>query len=194
MPPAGSAADIVEHRFASVLGVDDAEFTQPAYLNSSLGAYSAELVRRVNAHTAGLEPNYQRMGVRNALARLVLASRAGSEPRCALSAEQLAWAQERARAMTADLQMLGVRMVGALDDLVPGPGITPEGVDPALATAADLLEVAVIGLAGMARVHTDVRLELSQLRRTTTPCSAPRSNCSARPAANEAEGGSRSNG
>ncbi len=165
VPPAGSADEIVEHRFASVIGVDGAEFTQPAYLNSSLGAYSAELVRRVNAHTTELEPNYQRMGVRNALARLVLADRASSEPRCALSAEQLAWAQERARAMTVDLQVLGVRVVGTLDDLVPGPEVTPEGVDPALATEADLLEVAVIGLAGMARVHTDARLELSQLRR-----------------------------
>lgn len=164
VPPAGSAAHIVEQRFASVLGVVGAAFTQPAYVNSSLGAYSAELIRRVNGETAKMERNYQRMGVRNALARLVLADRASSEPRCALSAEQRAWAQECSRAMTVDLETLGVRVVGALDDLVPGPDCT-DGVDPAVATDADLLEVAVAGLAGMARVHTDVRLEYNQLRR-----------------------------
>lgn len=165
VPPTGSSLQVVEERFATAIGVDGVDFTQPAYVNSSVGAHSAELIRRVNGETASLEPVYQRMGVRNALARRVLAERARSEPRCALSGEQQAWIRERARAMTVELEKSGVRVVGDLDDLVPQPAAPSDGIDPAVATDTDLLEAAVFGLAGMARALTDVRLELSELRR-----------------------------
>lgn len=165
VPPAGSSPHVVAARFATAIGLGDHAFAQPAYLNSSVGAHSAELIRRVNSHPAGLEGEYQRMGVRNALARLVLAQRASAEPRCGLSAEQLAWAHNRARIMVRELEQLAVQVVGELDDLIPGPETTDGGIDPARANDADLLEAAVFGLAGMARVQTDVRLELSQLRR-----------------------------
>lgn len=105
------------------------------------------------------------MGVRNALARLVLAERASTEPRCGLGAEQLAWVRRRALVMVAELDQLGVWVVGELDDLVPNAEPSDGGIDPAVASEADLLEAAVFGLAGMARVHTDVRIEYEQLRR-----------------------------
>lgn len=165
VPPAGSAADVVGARFAAAIGVDDHAFAQPAYANSSVGAHSAELIRRVNSQTAGLNGEYQRMGVRNALARLVLAERASAEPRCGLNSEQLAWVSDRALAMVGELEQLGVGVVGDLDDLVPSAHGTDGAIDPAEASDTDLLEAAVFGLAGMARVHTDVRIEYDQLRR-----------------------------
>lgn len=165
VPPAGSARRIVEARFASAIGVESDAFTEPEYGNSSVGAYSAELIRRVNVQTAGIERVYQRMGVRNALARHVLTNRAESEPRCALSAEQLAWLQKRSRAMISKLAQWDVRVVGHLDDLVPDPDVALAGIDPTQASDAELLSAAVFGLAGMARVITDVRLEHDQLRR-----------------------------
>ena len=165
VPPAGSPPHEVEARFASVIGVDDHAFARPTYANSSVGAHSAELLRRVNRETAGLDSEYQRMGVRNALARLVLAERASAEPRCGLSPDQLAWVRSRALAMTAELDQLGVGVVGDLHDLVPDAQTSDGGIDPAATSDADLLEAAVFGLAGMARVHTDVRIDYEQLRR-----------------------------
>ncbi len=119
VPPTGSAPRVLEARFASAIGVGDHAFAPPAYANTSLGAHSAELIRRVNKLTAGLDREYQRMGVRNALARLVLAERASAEPRCRLSAEQLAWARDQAWVMVGELEQLRVRVVGDLADLVP---------------------------------------------------------------------------
>ncbi len=162
VPPAGSPTAFTGQRFAAALGVNARGYVEPEYRNSSLGAHSAELVRRVNQAASGWDREYQRMGVRNGLARTVLAERARDEPGCALSPHLFERLRGRTSAMIADLEGLDVQIIGDLQDLVPTPE-TMDGVDPGQSSDSELLTAAVTGLVGFARVHTEVRTEYDRL-------------------------------
>lgn len=163
VPPAGSPPAVVGERFAAALGAGGLHLAQPEYANSSLGAHSAELIRRMNAQTAGWDRSYQRIGVRNGLSRLVLAQRASAEPRLSLNRDQAKWLSQRALVMVEQIQRLSVPVVGDLNDLVPDAESPAPGVDPAASTDGQLLEAAVSGLTGMAHLHAQMRMEYDLL-------------------------------
>lgn len=163
VPPAGSPGEMVGDRFAAAIGAGGLNFAQPEYANSSLGAHSAELIRRMNAQTAGWDRSYQRIGVRNGLSRLVLAQRASAEPRLSLSRDQAKWLRQRALVMVEQIEKLSVPVVGDLNDLVPDAESPARGVDPAASTDGQLLEAAVSGLTGMAHLHAQMRMEYDLL-------------------------------
>jgi hypothetical protein len=94
--PAGSAPSILGERFAEVLGVEAARLVQPKPVNTSLGAHSVELLRRVNGAARPGEGTLQ-LGFRDGLSWRVLAGRAGLEPAIALTADQLAWVHEQGK-------------------------------------------------------------------------------------------------
>lgn len=163
--PPGGAAGVLAKRCGAALGVDFSDFEEPASSHESLGAYSAELMRRLNSQLDEIDTLNYRTGFHKGLCRAVLASRAASEPRIALSATQHEWASTRARRMVADLQDLGIGVVGDLAELIPSPYAEGRGIDPGTASQADLLATALDGLAGVTLELARVRIAYDDVRR-----------------------------
>lgn len=159
VPPAGGDARVIGERFAGALGVSADGFDQPEYDNSSVGAYSAELLRRLNATDPGFQRHHFRWGVKEALVRRALASRADSEPRFGLSQDQLEWVRRRADRMIEEIASSGVKVIGELADLRPAATAPLDSVDPASARDDELLRAALHGLAGLADVVAELQVE-----------------------------------
>ncbi|MGH3320954.1 MAG: hypothetical protein ACRDN9_12360 [Streptosporangiaceae bacterium] len=159
VPPAGTAPDLLWQRFSSVLGVDpgrvDAAAARP---NTSLGLAETELLRRVNA---ALDPSvpfwHYAATVKDRLAHDVLAARPDRE-RVSLPDDRYAWTREHAERVVAGLRAAGYDVVGDLGELLPS--YVPADRDPREVTDAEILDVAVHGLAGWVaaslRERTDV--------------------------------------
>lgn len=163
VPPPGGDPTLVWKRFSSVLGLDGDRFRQPAPQNESLGAVSAELMRRVNAEVADLAYPVYRHAFRRTLAKRVLAPRAKSEPRLTLPAEQHAWVRGRSERMLREVEALGVHVAGDLADLVPPAEPRAEAVDPADASTSELLAAATDGLVGLGRILGELQIEHKRL-------------------------------
>lgn len=159
VPPPGDDAHLVGERFAAVIGVDSSRFDQPEYDNSSVGAHSAELLRRLNAAVPDLERHHLRWGIQDGLARVALIGRAEPEPRFGLTQLQQDWVCARADRMIEQIQSSGLRVVGDLEDLRPTREAQPGIVDPSATSTATLLETALVGLGGMAKIVADLRVE-----------------------------------
>lgn len=164
VPPSGTDPEIVATRFASVIGVDASRFKPPDYVNSSVGAHSAELLRRLNAVAPDLERHHYRWGVKEGLARLALIRRAGREPRFGLTPAQHEWVCARAEEMIEQLRSSSVRVVGDLADLRPSPEGRPGLADPSGTSDADLLQTALAGLGEMVKVVGDAKLDTKRQR------------------------------
>lgn len=158
--------DILWSRFLSVMGVTLDDTLPHAFSNESLGAVSAELMRRVNSAVKELDWQQYRWGFKSALAKRTLSQRAEREPRYTLRPEHHLLLRDRALAMVQRIQELGVRVVGDLDEIVP-TSQPPRHADfaPHQLTDSMLLEAAVAGLAGIGEVLGDLRLERDQLLR-----------------------------
>ncbi len=164
--PAAGAPGVLAERCGISLGVDFSDFEEPARSHSSLGAYSAELVRRLNAELGDIDVLRYRTGFHKALCRSVLAQRAAREPRIALSASEHAWAVKRAEAMIEELRASGITVVGDLDELLPAPYTEGQGIDPGTASDAELLATALDGLLGVTQELAEVQISYDELRRT----------------------------
>lgn len=164
VPPPGTDQQIMGERFASVIGVDPSRLEQPDYDNSSVGAHSAELLRRLNTVAPDLQRHHYRWGIKDALARLALIDRAEREPRFGLTQPQQDWVCARAEQMIEQIGESGMRVVGDLSDLRPTRTAQPGTADPALTSDAELLETALVGLGGMARIVGDLRAEQERKR------------------------------
>jgi hypothetical protein len=165
VPPSGIAPAVLGERFAAALGISADGFEQPAASNPSVGLVSAELLRRVNERTAGLEWLEYRWAFKHALARLVLAERATLEPAMTLDSAALAWARQRGERIAEELDASGVRVVGDLSDLVPGSDSAAPGEPDAEPSDSELLEAAVDGLVGLGAVLAEARIEHEALVR-----------------------------
>ena len=159
VPPPGDDASLVGDRFAAVIGVDSSRFEQPEYDNSSVGAYSAELLRRLNAEVPDLQRHHFRWGIQDGLARVALIGRAEPEPRFGLTQLQQDWVCARADRMIEQILSSGVRVIGDLEDLRPPREARQGIVDPSATSTAQLLETALIGLGEMAKIVGDLRVE-----------------------------------
>jgi hypothetical protein len=163
--PAGGAPGVLAQRCGAALDADFSDFDEPAVRHTSLGAHSAELMRRLNVASGEVDTLRYRTGFHKSLSRGVLAARARSEPRIALSSDQHEWARRRAQAMVEDVERKGVRVIGDLAELVPPPYTEGSGIDPAEASDADLLAAAVAGLVGVTLELADVRVAYDAHRR-----------------------------
>ena len=152
VPPAGSPADLLWQRFASVIGVDAASVDlSAARPNTSLGLAEAELLRRLNAALGrdGVPDWYYAAHVKERIAHEILAARpAALRPR--LNAPQEQWARGRAEKVVAGLQESGYRIEGDLDDLVPAPAGVRRG-RPGKVPADAVLDAAVDVIAAVVR-------------------------------------------
>ncbi len=158
VPPSGGDREAVARRFGSVIGVDMVGLKQPAsWSNSSLGAHSAELMRRLNERAGDIDRFQRSIGYRGGVGG-ALAARATEEPIFALSQAQQDWVAARAQKVNAELEGMGVQVVGDLADLLPADSPPPEAVDPGAASDTELLDAASRGLMGMAETITTVTL------------------------------------
>lgn len=166
VPPSGSDQETVARRFGSVIGVDLTALPQPASGgNLSLGAHSAELLRRLNEQM----PDADRAERKYGLGGAVLGARADLEPKFALSQAQQDWVRERAQRMIDGIEHSGVRVEGELADLIPARQPPAGAVDPADTSDTELLQVASHALIGMVAVAAELRTERNALRLQAAP-------------------------
>lgn len=166
-PPA-----LLATRFGSLLGLELDISQMSPRINPSLGAHSAELLRRLNERAVDPERLEVRLGVRTVLGRS-FAEASRDEPGFGLSADLLDWTVKRAQQVTNDIERSGVRVVGDLEDLVPtleeaaaSQLCSPSGtrIDPAASADSDLVDAALRGLAVVVRTSTADRASLHDLR------------------------------
>lgn len=144
VPPPGAPAETLWDRFCEAARIDPAVCPPIRPVNESLGAASAEVLRRVNEELAVWDVPwgaYSRV-VKFGFAKEVLASARPEEP--ALGMPVPDWLVRRSESMRSNVEKTGVRVVGTLDDLTPVdvPGVTPTDV-----TAEEQLTAAVRALA-----------------------------------------------
>jgi hypothetical protein len=160
VPKPGGRSDELWRRFATVLGVCPDPYEQPRFRNRSLGAASAELMRRLNRQVEEMSWPQYRWGFKAALAKQTLADRADREPRPALTAQEHEQVRDRAATMVAELADRDVHVVGDLEELVPAEEPPDQPFDPADVTESDLLAAAEAGLLGLGARVGELQIEL----------------------------------
>ncbi|HEU5042545.1 MAG TPA: hypothetical protein VFT75_00245 [Nocardioidaceae bacterium] len=126
--PRGRAGELWD-RFADVIGVDPSGFDTDVPLNPGMGIGATEFVRRLNESLADkdLAPkDYERL-VKHRLAGRMLTQH--QDERIVVPAAHHDWLTQWARGQVDALAEAGYRVVGDLEDMVPGPAA--EGRDAA---------------------------------------------------------------
>lgn len=143
VPPPGSPTETLWVRFCDASGIDPALCPPVSAANESVGAASAEILRRVNEELSAWDvpwAAYSRV-VKFGFAKEVLTALRAGEPALGMPAPD--WLVRRSSSMRTNVAQTGVRVVGSLDDLVPVevPGTTPADVpaEQQLATAVHAL-------------------------------------------------------
>jgi hypothetical protein len=146
VPPPGGARDELWRRFAAVLGVDGGAVELPESGNESLGAASAEVMRRLNDLVEDLDYTAYAPVAKHVLAKATLGPRRPAEQPVAFGVPD--WLRTRSAEMTGRLSELGVRVVGDLAELEP---VSTRGVDPGSVERGEQLDAALAGLEGLVR-------------------------------------------
>lgn len=165
VPPPGSPRGLILERFCRVLGVDPAalDVLEPKRANTSLDFVATEMLRRVNAHEAGLTVGAQRGEIKEWLANGVLSRRpATATPVLTGAALELlqgenAWVRRR-------LRRGGFDVVGDPADLALP---VPDGPPTYDADPDDLLEAALEALVLTAERSHERGRTVRRLRRRT---------------------------
>lgn len=161
VPNAGKHPDELWRRFASVVGSDpDLGARTDVFGNASLGAVSAELMRRVNLRVEDMPWNEYRFGFKNGLAKRGLAQRRRSEPRLALPSAHWDWVERRAQRLIDEIKDVEPVVVGDLDELRPVAPKAPCAAPDREPGDTELLEAALDGLEQLGRQLTEARRAL----------------------------------
>lgn len=149
VPPPGAAPGLLLDRFATAAGIPQLELAETR-ANASIGAASTLALRAMNERLAerGLEFPAQSRVRKAILAKRILAARRRDEPAIGLRVRP--WVVETATDLVAGLRQLDVDLVGDWADLTPVdvPGVSVDEVP-----AADVLQAAVAGTAGLVRLQ-----------------------------------------
>ena len=157
LPAPGAKSDELWNRFCRACDLDPETTVPGGVSHESLGAVSAELMRRLNAHPTieDMPMRTYQKSVNGALSRRVLGQRRSQEPGLSLPEAHRGWAEREAARLIADIEAVGVEVVGDLDDLRPRPAknppIAPEGLP-----AEEILAAALDGLAGLTAEHAQL--------------------------------------
>lgn len=169
IPPAGSPRGLLLERFLGIAGVGASGIAESGWGNESLGAASAEVMRRVNviAKASAMPPEEYNTGVKHALAKDTLALRRSSEPTLVLPDRYLGWARKRSAELRNEIEAVGPAVVGDLAELDPRPpqrrpasrwprqsprrGLPTVTDNPSALPTEWLLDAAVDGLAALTR-------------------------------------------
>lgn len=156
VPQRTAESTTVARRFAAALAVELPALVEPAFANSSMGAHSAELLRRLNQGTGERSRSYYRWGVKEGLG-VALAKRAREEPGFGLSRTQDAWVQGRARRLIEETSRFGGSVHGDLADLQP-PAVRGLGAeaDPAESADSSLLASALFAMGDLVKTAGDL--------------------------------------
>ncbi len=146
VPAPGAPPELLMQRFAEVIGFTANDLKPGPRANASLGAASAEALRRVNVHLAecGLEFPLGARLRKHVLAKEILAGRSGEEPKIGLPVAP--WVKDYAAYMVNELRGMGIEPVGDWSDLDPVP---VSGIDLAQLADEDVEAAARAGLAGL---------------------------------------------
>jgi hypothetical protein len=147
--PSRPAGNVLWGRFCEVAGIDPDRYDATAVGNPSIGAASAELLRRLNIRLQQedlTDREYHRI-VKHALAKRGLGARPDRGETMAVKER---WVLRRSRADVERLRALGLRVVGDLDELVARPVEGLRRVE-----TADQLSAAVDALAVMVRMQAE---------------------------------------
>ncbi len=92
VPPAGTPSDVLWTRFCEAAGIDPTGYSLAGWPNESLGAASAELMRRLQAARRDEGPNVRhRAKLKHRLAKQTLAEHRKAEPSLVLPPELFDW-------------------------------------------------------------------------------------------------------
>ncbi len=151
LPPSGSDPNELWRRFCTATQLMPDRYETKGVRNTSLGAASAEILRRLNAtETIGsLSRQNYTSEVNGRLTRRVMDPRRPNEPSLTLPTDQRDWVGGRAEEVIAEIEETGVRVIGSLDDLRPLPVSKPYQ-PPEDISEEDLLAAAMDALAGYA--------------------------------------------
>jgi len=164
LPPSGGDPAELWRRFCQAADLDQQTYETSETSHESLGAASAELMRRLNATPAitNMSMRSYQKSVNGALTRRVLSERRSREPGLSLPASHRDWAQREATRVISEIEAVGPRIIGDLQDLVPLPP-RAEPVVPEDLPAEDLLAAAIDGLAGLAAEYAKQRDKIDEL-------------------------------
>lgn len=163
VPPPGSPTETLWDRFCEAARIDPALCPSISPTNESVGAASAEILRRVNEELAGWDvpwPAYSKV-VKFGFAKEVLTSMRAEEPALGMPVPE--WLVRRSESMRGNVAQTGVRVVGDLADLTP---VAVPGLSPADVPAEDQVGVAVQALARILRRELERELDAPLDRRT----------------------------
>ncbi len=165
VPPSGGDPDELWRRFCRACDLDPGSTKPGGVSHESLGAESAEIMRRVNGRPPidSMPMRTYKKSVNGALSRRSLAHRRSLETGLVLPERHRDWAENEASRVIADIEAVGVEVIGDLDDLRPRP-TSKSYVDPDQISDTDLLEAALDGLAGMAAEHAKLMDKLNQMQ------------------------------
>ena len=154
VPPSGGDPAELWRRFCQACDLDANAMTPGGVSHESLGAESAEIMRRVNALAPiqSMPRRAYKKSVNGALSRKALAPRRSEETSLVLPDQHREWADAEASRLIADIEAVGVEVIGNLDDLRPRPS-SKRYVAPDQISSDALLSAALDGLAGLAIEH-----------------------------------------
>jgi hypothetical protein len=173
VPSSSSSPEVLWGRFATTLGLHPADFSLDVpHANASVGLEQAELLRRLNAE---LGERLARRGaysvlVKDQLVHKMLAHREGT--RLVLPKVDFDFAVAHGEEVVRDLGVLGVDVVGELDDLVPSADEPPPDTLPQVAVD-DVLQEAVAALATTLHALDTTRADLRRARAALPPPPPP---------------------
>ena len=146
LPPPGAPRSTLVERFGRAVGFDTSHMAEARTKNESLGAASAQMLQRVNAHLAasGLASSEAQYLRKRLLAKQVLSARRDQER--AIGLDVSPWVVETSAEMVVRLQRSGLRLVGDWADLTP---VAAPGVDPADTPGDELIAAARYGYEGL---------------------------------------------
>jgi hypothetical protein len=156
VPPPGAPPDTLWNRFCEAVRIDASLCPPVAPANESLGAASAEVLRRVNEDLSEWELSWEGYSktVKFGFAKQVLGvARAHEQP---LGMPVPDWLLARSSSMRRNVEECGVRVIGSLDDLTP---VDVAGVTPDQVPLEEQLDAAVRALGHLLRQDLERRLE-----------------------------------
>jgi hypothetical protein len=89
--------------------------------NDSLGAHSAELLRRLNGRRAARENRSEQRAVKQLLAKQILVAHRELEPAITLPSQHLKWASKMSQKLVEEVRAVAPIVVGDLDELIVAP-------------------------------------------------------------------------
>ena len=154
VPRPGAPSDLLWTRFCQAAGIAPDGYSLEGWPNESLGAASAEIMRRLQVARRSEPRNPSHRGrLKHRLAKQTLAHHRKHEPILILPPELYDWTLTTSTKLIASVRRSEPVVVGDLGELLPARPVLKDGVvtDPGQIDDATLLDAALYGLLGLTR-------------------------------------------